>query len=249
MYLTLELTVSGKGGHSSMPHRSNALFTAGRVLYALDSVSFPPALNAVTRVFFEQSLSVTEGELREAIVGVLADPPDPNAVARLEEFPFYNASLRTTCAPTMIAGGSAENALPQRVTITVNCRLVPTDSRAEVIAVITEAIKAEVAEDVVIDWRPRLDLSPSISLQPEVLATIDAVSRSIWPEVPTAPIMSPGGTDSRFLRDRGIPMYGVNGIFIDVEDDRGHARNERIRARSFYEGLEFLYRLTRALAQ
>jgi acetylornithine deacetylase/succinyl-diaminopimelate desuccinylase-like protein len=245
LYLTLELTVGGKGGHSSMPSKDNALFTAGQVLRALERLEFPPALNEVTRGFFEQSLAVTEGELREAIAGVLQEPPEPEAVAQMAWYPFYNASLRTTCAPTMISGGSAENALPQSVTITVNCRLVPTASRSQVVAAITGAV----GEGVKIDWRPRSELSAPVSMQPAVLATIERVSRSVWPDVPTATMMSPGGTDSRFLRAAGVPMYGVNGIFIDVEDDRGHARDERIRIRSFYEGLEFLYRLTKALTQ
>lgn len=245
LYLTLDLTMSSEGGHSSMPSKENALFTAGQVLRALQSLEFPTALNEVTRGFFEQSLAVTQGELRWAIAGVLQVPPDPSAVALMASYPFYNASLRTTCAPTMISGGTAENALPQRVKITVNCRLVPTDSRSQVVAAIADAV----GQGVEIDWLPKSELSVPVSMQSTVLATIELVSRNVWPEVPTAPMMSPGGTDSRFLRAAGVPMYGVNGIFIDVEDDRGHARNERIRTQSFFEGLEFLYRLTKALAQ
>jgi len=245
MYQSLELKIEGRGGHSSMPSAENVLFDAAAVLRALENLRFPVELNEVTRDFFKQSMSVTDGELRAAIAGVLAEPPDPDAVVYLESQPFYNASLRTTCVPTMISGGHAENALPQSVTITVNCRLVPTDSHQNVY----RRIAAAVGEGVTLTSRPDSASPPGISLQPEVLATIGRVSRSVWPDVPTIPTMAPGGTDSRYLRARGVPMYGVNGIFIDVEDDRGHARNERIRARSFYEGLEFLYRLTKALAQ
>jgi acetylornithine deacetylase/succinyl-diaminopimelate desuccinylase-like protein len=122
---------------------------------------------------------------------------------------------------------------------------VPTDSRSQVVAAIADAV----GQGVEIDWLPKSELSVPVSMQSTVLATIELVSRNVWPEVPTAPMMSPGGTDSRFLRAAGVPIYGVNGIFIDVEDDRGHARNERIRTQSFFEGLEFLYRLTKALAQ
>lgn len=245
IYQTFELTVTGRGGHSSMPSRDNVLYRAGAALVALQDVAFPVELNAVTRRFFEHSRSISEGKLREAIEGLLAEPPEPAAVAYLSGIPFYNASLRTTCTPTMITGGHAENALPQRVVITVNCRLLPTDSHERV----QQRIAAVLPDGVELAALPTSATESGISLQPEVLAVIEQVSRSVWPGVPSMPIMGPGGTDARFLRERGIPVYGVNGIFIDVEDDRGHAKNERIRARSFYEGLEFLYRLTRALSQ
>jgi len=245
LYQSYEITVAGRGGHSSMPSRDNVLYRAGDTLVALREVVFPVMLNAVTRRFFERSREIADGELRTAINGLLAEPPDPEAIAFLSGIPFYNASMRTTCAPTMIAGGHAENALPQRVVLTVNCRLLPTDSREQV----RERILAALPYGVELTALPNRSVAPGISLQPEVLSVIEEVSRSVWPDVPTMPIMGPGGTDGRFLRERGIPVYGVNGIFIDVEDDRGHARNERIRARSFDEGLEFLYRLTRALAQ
>jgi len=153
--------------------------------------------------------------------------------------------MRTVCAPTMISGGHAENALPQQVVITVNCRLLPTDDREQV----RERIAAVLPEGIDLAALPASTTRPGLSLQPDVLKVIERVSDSVWPGVPTMPIMGPGGTDGKYLRERGIPVYGVNGIFIDVEDDRGHAKNERIRTRSFFEGLEFLYRLTRALAQ
>jgi acetylornithine deacetylase/succinyl-diaminopimelate desuccinylase-like protein len=245
LYQSFELTVSGPGGHSSMPSSDNVLYLAGEMLLALRDLVFPVELNAVTRSFFERSLAITDGELRAAIEGLLAEPPEPASVAFLSGIPFYNASMRTTCAPTMIAGGHAENALPQRVVLTVNCRLLPTEDRDSVRA----RLSAALPDGVALEALPHKSVQPGISLQPEVLAVIEQVSRSVWPDVPTMPIMGPGGTDGRFLRERGIPVYGVNGIFIDVEDDRGHAKNERIRARSFDEGLEFLYRLTRALAE
>ena len=51
-----------------------------------------------------------------------------------------------------------------------------------------------------------------------------------------------------YLRNAGIPVYGVNGIFFEMGDNRAHGKNERIRIKSFYEGQEFLYRLTKRLS-
>jgi acetylornithine deacetylase/succinyl-diaminopimelate desuccinylase-like protein len=245
LYQTYELTFQSPGGHSSMPPRDNAIVAAGAAMQALDGFRFPLVLNTVTRKFFERSAALNTGRTRWAMEAILASPPDPNAVDFLSEMPFYNASLRTTCVPTKIAGGHAENALPQRVVVTVNCRLLPTESRDYV----TQTLAALVGEDVEIVLLPSNDVAAEVSLQEEVMDAIDAVSRSVWPDVPSVPIMGPGGTDGKFLRAAGTPVYGVNGIFIDVEDDRGHASNERIRSRSFYEGLEFSYRLTKVLSQ
>jgi acetylornithine deacetylase/succinyl-diaminopimelate desuccinylase-like protein len=58
-----------------------------------------------------------------------------------------------------------------------------------------------------------------------------------------------GGTDGRFLREAGIPTYGVQGIFYDIGDIRWHGRDERVGVRAFYESQEFLYRLVKDLAQ
>ncbi|MEZ4766788.1 MAG: M20/M25/M40 family metallo-hydrolase, partial [Calditrichia bacterium] len=244
-YQTYELVFSSPGGHSSMPSSNNAIVAAGRAMDVLGQYRFPVVLNPVTRSFFSRSASLNVGRTQWAMEAILETPPDPNAVEHLSEMPFYNASLRTTCVPTMIEGGHAENALPQKVTVTVNCRLLPTDSRENVGNTLQELL----GEDVQLIALPAKDVAPGISLQPEIIAAIDTVSRSVWPTVPTVPIMGPGGTDGRFLRDIGMPVYGVNGIFIDVEDDRGHASNERLRSKSFYEGLEFMYRLTKVLSQ
>jgi acetylornithine deacetylase/succinyl-diaminopimelate desuccinylase-like protein len=70
----------------------------------------------------------------------------------------------------------------------------------------------------------------------------------MWPGVPVVPIMGIGATDSLYFRQAGIPVYGVSGIFLDVDDVRAHGRDERINVQAFYEGQEFLYRLVRALS-
>ena len=211
----------------------------------LRDYEFPVNLNAVTTEFFRRSKELHTGPLRDAMEGILQDPPKRESIDYLAEIPFYNASMRTTCVPTMIQGGHAENALPQQVTLTVNCRFLPTESRDELQA----ALKSLIGEEASISWASSTNLPPKFTLDPDVLAVIDRVSKSVWPDLPVIPIMGPGGTDARFLRNVGTPVFGVDGIFIDVEDDRAHAKNERLRTTSFFEGQEFLYRLTLALSE
>ncbi len=84
-------------------------------------------------------------------------------------------------------------------------------------------------------------------LNADVLGPIEAVTRELWPGVPVIPTMSTTATDGFYLRRAGIPVYGVNGIFDDVEDVRAHGRDERIREDWFFDGLEFSYRLIKRL--
>ena len=79
------------------------------------------------------------------------------------------------------------------------------------------------------------------------MKAVESITKSMWPGVPVVPGMSTGATDSKYLRDAGIPAYGVTGMFSDVDDVRAHGRDERVSAKAFYEAREFLYRLIKAL--
>ena len=245
LYQTFVIETTSRGGHSSMPTDDNAIHAISDVIRRLREHRFPVRLNPVTEAFFARSRELQSGQLREAMEGILRMPPDQESIDFLAGNPFYNAMMRTTCTPTVIQGGHAENALPQRATLTVNCRLVPDDSRDR----IEQTIRSLVGDDASIDRVAAIDSQPKATMRDDVLEVIEQVSRSIWPAVPIIPIMGPGGTDGRFLRDLDIPVFGVNGIFIDVEDDRAHASDERIRVSSYFEGLEFMYRLTRRLSE
>jgi acetylornithine deacetylase/succinyl-diaminopimelate desuccinylase-like protein len=71
----------------------------------------------------------------------------------------------------------------------------------------------------------------------------------MWPGVPVVPLMSTGATDAVYLRQAGIPSYGVSGIFADIDDKREHGRDERVGVKEYYEGEEFLYHLVKLLAK
>ncbi len=71
----------------------------------------------------------------------------------------------------------------------------------------------------------------------------------MWPGVPVVPAMSTSATDSRFLRNAGIPMYGVTGMFLEPADARAHGLDERIEIQRLYDGREFLYRLVSEVAK
>ena len=246
VYQSFVLEVTNPGGHSSLPVRENAIYRLADALTRIRDYDFPVALNEVTRVYFERSATIEQGEVATAMRGVLAAPPEPAAVAYLSRIPFYNSRLRTTCVATMLQGGHAENALPQRARATVNCRVLPGEPIDGVRDALEDAIDDEqVALTPVAESTP----SPPSPLTAEVLDPIERITEELWPGVPVLPTMSTGATDGLFLRNAGIPVYGVSGLFGDIADNRAHGQNERILIRSYFEGQEFLYRLTKALSR
>ena len=174
--------------------------------------------------------------------------PDLAAAARLAaKSPFHNALLRTTCVATMLQAGHAENALPQTAQATVNCRLLPIDDAA---AVQKELVRVLADPQITVAPIGTPTPSPPSPLAPEPLSAIEAAAKAVWgsaPAVPIIPYMETGATDGLYLRNAGIPVYGVSGISHDPDDVRAHGKDERIPVKSFNEGLEFAYQLARAL--
>src|SRR5262249_29700904 len=171
--------------------------------------------------------------------------PDPAAIERLSRLPFYNARLRTTCVPTTISGGHAENALPQAARATVNCRLLPGETAEEVQRALA-AVRADPA--LTLSIVTPLEPSPASPLAPELLEALRRATGAVWPGVPVLPIMLPGATDGRFLRAAGIPTYGMTGLFVDIADNRAHGQDERLAVDSFREAQKFLYRVVFTLS-
>jgi acetylornithine deacetylase/succinyl-diaminopimelate desuccinylase-like protein len=159
--------------------------------------------------------------------------------------PLYNAMLRTTCVATMVTAGHAPNALPQRAAANVNCRILPGEDPAEV-----QRTLARVANDPAISLAPVKPAKPSppSPLTPEIMQAITQTTEAMWPGVPVVPVMSTGATDSLYFRQAGIPIYGVSGLFGDMDDVRSHGRDERMGVKAFYDGQEFLWRLVLRLS-
>ena len=172
--------------------------------------------------------------------------PDPEAVERLSRTALYNAVLRTTCVATLLEGGHAENALPQMARATINCRVIPGETPADILHTLERVIDdPTLTVSAVSDYPP----SPVSPLRPDLMQTVEHITNDMWPGVPVVPVMATGGTDGVFLRIAGMPTYGISGLFEDIDDVRAHGRDERLAVTAFYQGREFLYRLVKAVAQ
>jgi acetylornithine deacetylase/succinyl-diaminopimelate desuccinylase-like protein len=186
-------------------------------------------------------------EVAADVRATLAEPPSAEAAERIwSRNPSWNGMLRTTCVATMIEGGHAENALPQRAKANVNCRILP----GTTIDAVQEQLRRLVADDGIKISIPgdRGITSPVPPLTPQVLEPARRVAAQIWPGVPLVPTMTPGATDGRLLNSAGIPTYGLSGMFHDAEGSRAHGLNERIRVKSLLEGRSFLHEVVKLYA-
>lgn len=244
-YASFQIEAKSAGGHSSRPGPDNAIHRLAKAVSRLADHQFPVNLSPLTRSYFERMASVEAGQTARDMMAVAADSVDQGAARRLSRNRLFNALLRTTCVATLLKAGTAENALPESATATVNCRILPHETLDQTRDTLIRVV-ADTAITVDVIGGPLA--APASPMNPVIVREIEAVTAQLWPGVAVVPIMSTGATDGLFLRNAGIPTYGVSGVFEDIEESRAHGRDERIPTRSFDEGREFLYRLVKSLA-
>jgi acetylornithine deacetylase/succinyl-diaminopimelate desuccinylase-like protein len=245
-YVTFTLETTSPGGHGSLPGPDNAIYHLAHALTRIEAYKFPVMLTATTRAAFQSLATLEPGPSSPDMLAVAQSPPDAAAAERLSENVRFNALLRTTCVATLISGGHAENALPQRARATIQCRMMPGDSAADVERRLTDVLDdpaIRLTQDA-----PPIE-SPESAPTPQIMGRIAAVAHSMWPGVPLVPTMATGFSDDRQTRNAGIPSYDVSGVWIDGDENRAHGRDERVGVESFDESVEFTYRLIKAMGR
>ena len=245
-YVTYTLETTSPGGHGSLPGPDNAIYRLAAGLMRVEAYQFPVMLTATTRSSFRQQAELQPGPNSADMRAVANTPPDLAAAQRLSQNVLYNALLRTTCVATLISGGHAENALPQRAKATMQCRMMPGETAANVQSVLTATLN-DPKISVTLDAPPIV--SPESAPTPQIMQKIAAVAHSMWPKVPLIPAMATGFSDDRQTRNAGIPSYDVNGVWMDADENRAHGRDERVGVQAFDESVEFTYRLVKAMGR
>ncbi|MCB2058105.1 MAG: M20/M25/M40 family metallo-hydrolase [Novosphingobium sp.] len=245
-FANFELEARNPGGHSSIPVRENAIYDLSRALVKIQDHEFPLEMTDVTRAYFAKAGAARHDALGDAMVALAANPQDKAAEAAVNADRGLHSNLRTTCVATTVTAGHARNALPQRATANVNCRIFPGHS--------IESIRDELAQ-VIADpsigiavLPPRRPSPPAPPLDPKVIAPMEKLVTRYFPGAPLIPAMSNGYTDATFLGAVGIPTYGVPGMWGSPDGDGVHGLNERISAKSLYTGRDFLFDLVKELA-
>jgi len=246
VYQDYKLTATNPGGHSSRPVPENAIYDMGRALERISRHEFSAELNDTTRAFFAKAGGARSDDMGKAMVAITKDVNDKAALAVLDRDASFHSMLRTTCVATLIDGGHALNALPQKVTANVNCRIFPGHTRAEV----RDALAGIIANDRITIAYGRDDkpVAKAPPLDPKLIGPMEKLAAKYFPGVPVIPTMSTGATDAVYTGGAGIPTYGVPGSWGDPDGNGAHGLNERLNVRGIYTGRDYLFDLVKALA-
>ena len=243
---SFELEATNSGGHSSIPIDDNAIYELSDALVRVRGYKFPVRFNDTTRAFFAKAGAARSDTLGAGMVRLAANPQDKGAEAIVSTDRTFNSMLRTTCVATMLEGGHASNALPQRAKATINCRIVPGEDADTTRAALVGAIgDPKLGVKLVGRLRPIAVTPP---LDPKIVAPAEKLVARYFPGVPFLPSMSTGATDATYLAPVGIPTYGVPGPWGDPDGNGAHGLNERLAVRSAYVGRDFLYDLVKVYA-
>jgi acetylornithine deacetylase/succinyl-diaminopimelate desuccinylase-like protein len=224
-YADFQIEVTDEGGHSSRPDATNAIAILAAAVARIGAYRFAPQANELTRTSLALAAQKVGGDIGAAMGRFAKDPGDGAAADIISKSPEYIGQVRTTCVPTLISGGHATNALPQRATANINCRIFPGVAVATVQAELIKVVADPAARVTVVDSPLASDASP---LRPDVLAAVGKAVHARYPGLPIVPAMSPGATDSIFFRAAGIPSYGVASLFHKASDDLAHGLDERV---------------------
>jgi len=231
------LTITNPGGHSSAPRKENAIYEMAAVLTRIGQHHFTPQLNEITKAYFLAAADRADPKTAAAMRAFAADPTNKEAIATLTADPEEVGHIGTTCVATMVDGGHALNALPQRATANINCRIFPGTSFQQVQDELTR-VAAE----------PKLQIqfinvgttaSPASPMRKDVTDAVRAGLDVAYKGVPIVPGQASGASDSMWFRVRGVPSYGVAPIFIKDSDDFSHGLNERTQLFNIAPGVAY----------
>jgi acetylornithine deacetylase/succinyl-diaminopimelate desuccinylase-like protein len=234
------------GGHSSIPIRDNAIYQLAEAVLKIRNYEFPLTMNDTTRGYFAKMGAVRGGDMGRAMMALAKDPDDKVADALVSTDREYHSMLRTTCVATLLDGGHASNALPQRAAANINCRIFPGETVEQTEAALIKAIEDPGVKVTLAGNRRPLAVPPP--LDPKVVSPAEKLVRKYFPGVPLVPLMGNFATDGKYLEAVGIPTYGAPAGWYDPDGNGLHGLNERNSVRSVYVGRDYLTDLVKAYA-
>jgi acetylornithine deacetylase/succinyl-diaminopimelate desuccinylase-like protein len=224
-YADFEISFANPGGHSSRPSKENAIYRLARAIGRLAEYDFPVEANETTREYFRVTAVAAPEPLASAMRKFADNSKHKKSITMLRADPEYVGQLGTTCVATLLAGGHALNALPQRASVSVNCRIFPGVDPEAVRQTLIDVIDDETATVTRLDETIASPVSP---MREDVLAALRKAIDARYPGLPIAPQMSAGATDSLYFRAAGVDSYGVSGLFMKPSDDFTHGLDERV---------------------
>ncbi|MCL6644735.1 MAG: M20/M25/M40 family metallo-hydrolase [Dehalococcoidia bacterium] len=233
----LKLTAVGRPGHGSVPHEDNSAVYLVRALERLVDWERPLVFTPDTEAYLD----------RLAEAGLMPPRSDRKAVEeRIRRSPELLAMFQNTLNLTMLQAGIKANVIPARSEAVIDCRLLPGQSKRDWIRQVRERIGDERVSVELLS--PDHGEPEAVPWDTELFRTITSVVKEAMEDAVVVPGMTIGGTDNRFLRERGIPAYGFIPCLLSPEERRGfHGNDEFLTVENLNLGCELMYEIVRRM--
>ncbi len=235
----LRITIKGEGGHGSLPTARNPVISLGNAISSLGQHAFPAARIPITEKLIpglEKLKLLPEGLTAERIF-----TDESCLVAHDSKFAKrLNAFVRPTATPTFVRGGTKVNVIPMEAQLSVDCRLLPGADPDEMFKTVKSLIGVSDATYEVLQRKP----GSESRIDTELWSVLENCVKEFEPKAGFLPYLSPGGTDSGFLREKGMACYGFDPTFLTWDEvDTVHGVDERISVDNLVRGTLMLYRV------
>lgn len=237
--LWVKLIAHGKPGHGGMPHDDNAANILLRALQRVLKLNAKYELNPVAKEMFRKVAAMMPFP-KSFLLKNLGNPLFFKlALPALRGNGTIAAMLRDTVSITVLKAGAKENVIPETAEATLDIRLLPDHTTADFLDSLKRLIGDERVEIEVIQAPVEGKTSETGS---EFYQVLSQVLDELVPGSITAPMLTPGGTDSCHFRGRGVNCYGLFPSIIDPgEIKRFHGNDERISIENLTLGTRIIY--------
>ena len=243
--LQLRLKAKGTSGHASMPHSDNPNVKLVHALEAVTKWETPYNILPMVKEFFLKMAPKKPPDKRKFLEDIEKGLSDPSFSNWLTSNPIYNAMVRNTISLTILQGGSKSNVIPSESAATLDCRLIPGSSKEDFL----KEIKRRLGDEIEVEGSMESQSILPSSLDTDLFRAIQKYAAENDPDCPVVPLLLPGATDSRFLREKGITTYDFCPFRLSEKELlRVHGNNERIAVENLRFGMRMMVEILKEVA-
>ena len=241
----LQLRAKGTSGHASMPHSDNPNVKLVHSLEELTKWETPFNILPMVKEFFLRMAPKQPLDERPFFEDIEKGLRDSSFSSKLTSNPIYNAMVRDTISLTILQGGSKANVIPSESTATLDCRLIPGSSKE----VFLGEIKKRLGDEIEVEGKMEGRSIPPSPLNTDLFEAIQKFASQNDPDCPVVPLLLPGATDSRFLREQGMTTYDFCPFRLpEKEIMRVHGNDERVAIENLRFGMKMLVEVIKEVA-
>lgn len=241
----LKLKATGTSGHASMPMADNPNVKLVHALEALTKWETPFTVLPMVKEYFHKLAPKQPPDRRRFFEDVEKGLRDPSFSKWLTSNPLYNAMVRNTVSLTILQAGNRVNVVPSESTAMIDCRLIPGSSKEGFVKQIKEKLRSEIVVEVI----SQSHSDPPSPMDTDFFQAIQRFAAKNDPDCPVVPHLLPGGTDSRFLRNKGITTYDFCPFRLtEKEMLKIHGNNERIALENLKFGMKLMTEVVKEIA-